>query len=292
MPSSKQADNYQIGTIEWRQSAPYEIVNQIRTTVGNGVDQFPGLKLFSYANPVSNDHAITLQAGFNHNWIFKNDGSLTLPGDIKSEGNINIDINLSDSTLRRWTFGEDGILNLPNALYDQGSNNFLTLNNGSDVVVLGSNISGEIQITTGGKTWQFNSTGNLTAPGNIIVGGILQIEDGVHEKFAPIADATGVVNHDYSTGHIFYHTSPDANWTINLTNLNLASGYATTVTIIIEQGETGFYPSALQIGGAAQTINWQGNTLPTPSTSRTDVVTFSIFNNSGTYTVLGQLAGF
>ena len=42
------------------------------------------------------------------------DGNLTLPGDIRSESNINIDINLSDSTLRRWQFGEDGDLTLPN----------------------------------------------------------------------------------------------------------------------------------------------------------------------------------
>jgi hypothetical protein len=41
------------------------------------------------------------------------DGSLTLPGDIRSEGAVNIDINLSDSTLRRWRFGEDGELTFP-----------------------------------------------------------------------------------------------------------------------------------------------------------------------------------
>lgn len=58
------------------------------------------------------------------------------------------------------------------------------------------------------------------------------------------------------------------------------------------QGATGYYPSAVQIGGVGQTLNWQGNTTPTASTSRTDVVTFSILNNSGTYTVLGQLTGF
>jgi hypothetical protein len=51
-----------------------------------------------------------------HTWSFNNNGSLTIPGGIKSEGEINIDINLSDSTLHRWTFGEDGVLNLPGAL--------------------------------------------------------------------------------------------------------------------------------------------------------------------------------
>jgi hypothetical protein len=34
--------------------------------------------------------------------------------DIRSEGNVNIDINLSDSTLRRWQFGEDGDTVFPN----------------------------------------------------------------------------------------------------------------------------------------------------------------------------------
>ena len=46
-------------------------------------------------------------------WIFDTDGALTIPGDIKSDSNINIEINLSDSTLRRWQFGEDGILTFP-----------------------------------------------------------------------------------------------------------------------------------------------------------------------------------
>jgi hypothetical protein len=38
---------------------------------------------------------------------------VTYSSDIRSEGNINIDINLADSTLRRWQFGEDGLLTFP-----------------------------------------------------------------------------------------------------------------------------------------------------------------------------------
>jgi hypothetical protein len=49
-----------------------------------------------------------------HGWTFGADGDLTVPGGIKSETAINIDINLSDSTLRRWTFGEDGDTVFPN----------------------------------------------------------------------------------------------------------------------------------------------------------------------------------
>jgi hypothetical protein len=121
---------------------------------------------------------------------------------------------------------------------------------------------------------------------------VLTIDDGTKEKFQTKVDATGTVEHNCSSGFIFYHTSPDANWTVNLTNLNLSSGYATAVTLVIAQGTPAYYPSALQIGGAAQTINWQGNTTPTPTAGRTDVATFSILNNGGTYVVLGQLTGF
>jgi hypothetical protein len=59
---------------------------------------------------------VELWAGLNTIFRFDSDGSLTLPGDIKSESAINIDVNLSDSTLRRWRFGEDGDLNIPGGL--------------------------------------------------------------------------------------------------------------------------------------------------------------------------------
>jgi hypothetical protein len=56
---------------------------------------------------------IASQSFNQYSWIFGTDGALTVPGDIRSEGNINIEVNLSDSTLRRWSFGEDGDLTLP-----------------------------------------------------------------------------------------------------------------------------------------------------------------------------------
>ena len=48
-------------------------------------------------------------------WKFDETGALTIPGDIRSETGINIDVNLSDSTLRRWRFGEDGDLTFPDS---------------------------------------------------------------------------------------------------------------------------------------------------------------------------------
>ena len=61
---------------------------------------------------ISNINGISLAVDTSF-WTFDPNGALTIPGDIRSESAINIDINLSDSTLRRWRFGEDGDLTLP-----------------------------------------------------------------------------------------------------------------------------------------------------------------------------------
>jgi hypothetical protein len=315
-------------------------------------------------------------------WTFGTDGSLTVPGDIRSEGNINIDINLSDSTLRRWRFGEDGDLTFPDAtvqttaftgnaatvditntngidtnysitfvenrdgaeilradvdLTFNSATNTLTAGNvevkqtitggiiesGSDFIITSQpnpdrNNACNIGIYPGGATGTASEAGfvsitggssdvvglsggdvyirggahtNGGVRGTIKVESILKIDDGVHEKFQRKSNVTGTVEHDCSSGHIFYHQTPDANWTVNLTNLNLASDYATTITLVIEQGATGRIPSAVQVDGNAVPLIWQANTTPTPSNSRIDVVTFSILYD-GLWTVLGQLTGF
>lgn len=115
---------------------------------------------------------------------------------------------------------------------------------------------------------------------------------GILEKFTSITNATSVVTHNCSNSHIFNHTTPSSNWTVNLTNLPLFSSTATSITLIINQGATGYYANALQIGGTPQTIKWLGNTLPTANSYSVDIQTFSIFLTGASYTVLGQLTSF
>jgi hypothetical protein len=132
----------------------------------------------------------------NNEWTFGTDGALTIPGDIKSNSNINIDINLADSTLRRWQFGEDGALTLPstgkisNSGYDwtfgsTGNTTFptgLTLGapRGVGTVNFTAAVDKEFQIETGtatsGKLWQFGTDGSLTLPGDIKSQGNINID--------------------------------------------------------------------------------------------------------------------
>jgi hypothetical protein len=195
------------------------------------------------------------------------------PISVDTGGNLLVD----GSSVLIGTVDWANVVNTPNTVsYFANDAGYLTSETDTLDDVVGRNANTSSSITVGGLT----STG------------ILKIDDGVHEKFQALVDATGTVTHDCSNGHVFYHTSPDANWTANFANLNLSTSYVTAVSLVIVQGATGYYPNAVQIGGVGQTINWQGNTTPIASSSRTDVVTFSILNNSGTYTVLGQLTGF
>ncbi len=83
--------------------------------------------------------------GGSKNWTFSADGGLTIPGDIKSNSNINIDINLSDSTLRRWQFGEDGELTLPEDAVVKNISGNLTIE-GESYVIIDSANNGQIEI--------------------------------------------------------------------------------------------------------------------------------------------------
>ncbi len=243
-------------------------------------------------------------------WIFTSAGNvLEVPADAEifcpNAGGINVVtannptnikvINTSTTTTHTWAFDDDGSLTFPDSTVQTTAYTPYTFSVAADDSTERTINNDELVkfVGAGTVTTSSDSEGTITITSSLSPTlNVLKIDDGVHEKFQELADATGTVTHDCSAGHIFYHASPDANWTVNLTNLNLSEGYATTVTIIIDQGGTGYYPNALQVGGSAQTINWQGNTTPTPSTNRQDVVSFSILAFSGGYTVLGQLTGF
>ena len=167
------------------------------------------------------------------------------------------------------------------------SDGYLTIANG------GATGPGPIQIVASANLDLTAGAGQvINANRKIVAAGGVKIDVGVEEKFATLTGSTGTVTHDCDTGHIFYHTTPAADWTANFTNLDLTAEYATTLSIVIAQGATAYIPTAVQIGGVAQTILWQGGSQPSGTADGTDVVAFSVLNDGGTYIVMGQLVGF
>lgn len=101
--------------------------------------------------------------------------------------------------------------------------------------------------------------------------------------------ATGIVEHDYSTGAVFYHSSITANFTANFTNIPTTDDRTISIALILSQGGTAFLPTAVQVDGVTQTINWQGASSPTGNSNQIDLVSFTLIRTGSAWTVLGSL---
>ena len=81
------------------------------------------------------------------------------------------------------------------------------------------------------------------------------------------------------------------------TSLNsvLSNSSSITVAIGVQNGATGYYPTAFQIDGSSVTPKWQGGTAPTSGNANSiDMYIFTIIKVSSapTYTVLGSATKF
>ena len=166
----------------------------------------------------------------------------------------------------------------------------------TDALTSGGNITLGGDLDVGGNSIVSASNGPINiAPngtGDIVMSGQVKFDEGSAEKFTTTNGATGVTAFDCSTGHVHYLTAPAGDITANFTNLDLTAEYGTNVTIIIDQGNTQYEVTAVQIGGVAQTIVWQGNSAPTGTANGVDSFSFTILNDGGTYVVLGQMVAF
>ena len=275
-----------------------------------GNSQFTGSAYFAgnvfLGDPASDATTTTSQLTAS-NGIAVTGGALSSSGNISTAGNLLVQgtTRLTGSVYIGGAVGQASVNTSDTAqpiLYLSGTDtrggagyfNFLkTSNNYSSA----TNRDKYFRLTSTGDIQVVNSAYastllELSDVGNLKIGAGSSYFGPVKESFAAKSGATSTVTHDCVTSSIFYHTSPSANWTANFTNLNLSASYATSVTMVISQSGTAYLPTAVQIEGSGQTLNWQGNTTPSGTPSRNNVVTFSILNNGGTYIVLGQLVSF
>ena len=204
---------------------------------------------------------------------------------------------------------EDTTPQLGGDLDCQGFN--ITMDNGSISTTAGNlQISSFNYVTIDSANDGQIEIGRASGTGDVIIGkesngtsvsfeGVASFDEqvlmykGAEEKYSALTGATGTVAHDCANGKMFYHTTPAADWTANFTNLNLNQyKFSTSVGIVVTQGNTAYIPNAVEIGGVAQTIIWQGNSTPTGTDNGTDAISFTIMRDGSTYIVLGQLTSF
>lgn len=112
------------------------------------------------------------------------------------------------------------------------------------------------------------------------------------ETISTITNASGVVAHDFSVSGIWEHRSISGNFTVNLTNAPTTNNRVITINLILVQGSTPYYASALQIGGVGQTIRWSGYTNPVPQANRVELQTFNIIRVASAWSITGTLTSF
>ena len=101
----------------------------------------------------------------------------------------------------------------------------------------------------------------------------------IREVVSSVSVSSGTLTCNYNNAGVFYIESMsdvDANFTVNITNLPTDINYVITVSIIVRQSSTGYYPSVIQIGGSAQTINWVNDTAPSANGGKIDIFNFSL----------------
>ena len=183
---------------------------------------------------------------------------------------------------------DNGIISTSAGNLQLSSFNYVTMdsaNNGQIEIGVASGL-GNVRIGN-----ESNGT-QVSIEGEAFIQERAMFDKGVEEKFATLTGSTGVTAMDCANGHVHYLTGASGDITANFTNLGLTAEYATNLTVIINQGATPYEVTAVQIGGAAQTINWQGGSAPTGNANGIDAFSFTILNDGGSYVVLGQMVDF
>lgn len=156
--------------------------------------------------------------------------------------------------------------------------------------------------TSGSVTLSVDTATVLTTNNNVLVENKILLSPEERTTVSATA-ATGTINYDAKTQSVlFYTTNASANWTLNIrgngsTTLSsmLAVGDAITVTFLVQQGSTAYYPTALQIDGSAVTPKYQGGTAWTAgNASSIDAYVYTVIKTAvtPTYTVFASQTKF
>ena len=165
------------------------------------------------------------------------------------------------------------------------SNTTASSNTTTGALVVTGGIATANNVNVGGT---LSVTGDVTITGNTTVNGRLTMAE-ISEVVASASITSNLSNVAYTDTLISYYSAPSANFTINLTGVPTTNDRIITFTAIITQGATGYYPSAFQIDGSAQTIKWSGGAAvaATSGAGKIDIYTFNLLRTGSAWTVFG-----
>jgi hypothetical protein len=207
-----------------------------------------------------------------------------------------------DSTKTAWSVQSTGSRGYTGSLGGTGYTGSQGIIGFTGSVGLGSSIDTQVLFndsgTAAGSTLlTINKTANtVNTPGTSVV------RNTIEQANVTATAMTGTINIDITGNTVVYFTANStANWGFNLRANStvtmdnfLANNQATTITIMVSQGATAYYPNAHLIDSTSVTPKWQGGTAPTSGdASSINAYTYSIIKTApATYTVLASATRF
>lgn len=152
-------------------------------------------------------------------------------------------------------------------------------------------VTGALSVASGANILGNTATGNLSVSGNLSVVGAMTLQQ-TFEVLNVVSSPTGTVVYDFTTGGTFYHAAPSSAWVVNLTNLPTTANRIMVAVFIINQGATGYAPSAYQVNGSAVTVKWLNATSPSASSNKIDIISLSCMYTGGSWIVMGQSSNY
>ena len=160
---------------------------------------------------------------------------------------------------------------------------------------LGSNIVNSSLTSLGNLTSLTAATptfsGPLTSSGTNILTGRTDISE-IREVISSVGISANALSCNYNDACVFYVSSMSgvsANFTVDVTNVPTDNNYAITISIIVNQSTTGYYPSALKINsGSNESIRWVNDTAPSVNANKIDIYNFTLIRISNAWVVLGS----
>jgi hypothetical protein len=204
---------------------------------------------------------------------------------LSSAGNENITLQGSGT----------GVVTTPDVVNVTNTTNATSTTTGAIKVTGGvgvaENISvgGTVTLSSGWNSGAIGGAGAQAANFTDLTSQDLLRVNSIIETTAVKTGATGTVVHNYLESNTFVHTSISANFVANFTNVPTTNNRVITFNLVLVQGAIAYYPTAIQIDGVGQTVNWLGNT---PAPSDTDVINISLIRSNSAWTVTAGYSDF
>jgi len=137
-------------------------------------------------------------------------------------------------------------------------------------------------------------TASQTFSSDLVVGSVLKVEGSIWEEYIVGTVTTNTLTVDIlgSANTTQTVSGLSANFEVAFTNAPTSGTYTIGVALIITQGASAYIPNTCTVNGTSVTIKWLNASAPTGNANQTDLVNFTLVNNSGTYDVLAGLSTF